>query len=126
MDDLACKNTDRELWRGPDEGNGSYYADSVHVTEGGAIGMNVGGYVIVMRPREWHAACKEAADLRNKLDAAEIALENERERCAKIVEGQSFREHYREWPWFGTGNRSNDSDLVIFCDAAVTQIRRCG
>jgi hypothetical protein len=46
-------------------------ADSVHVTEGGAIGMNVGGYVIAMRPSEWHAACKEAADLRTQLEAIE-------------------------------------------------------
>lgn len=71
----AAQNTDRELWRGPDEGPGSYYADSVHVTAGGAIGMNVGGYVIVMRPREWHNVCKEAVDLRNRLDAAEAALD---------------------------------------------------
>jgi len=31
----------------------------------------------------------DAADLRNKLDAAEIALENERERCAKIAEADA-------------------------------------
>jgi len=68
--DQAQQNTDRELWRGPDEGNGSYYADSVHVTQGGGIGMNVGGYVIVMRPKEWHSVCAEAVDLRNELDAA--------------------------------------------------------
>ena len=44
-------NTDRELWR---EVPGDYYADSIHVTEGGGIGMNVGGYVIVLPIREWH------------------------------------------------------------------------
>lgn len=52
--DNACKNTDREIWRGPDEGNGSYYADSIHVTESGSIGLNVGGHVIVRPIREWH------------------------------------------------------------------------
>jgi hypothetical protein len=41
-------NTARELFR-EDTGDpaGSYYENSVHVTEAGSIGMNVGGYVIV-------------------------------------------------------------------------------
>jgi hypothetical protein len=51
----AVQNTDRELWRGPDEGNGDYYADSIHVTEGGGIGINCGGHVIVMPLRDWFA-----------------------------------------------------------------------
>ncbi len=54
-------NTDRELWRGPDESKGSYYADSIHVTEGGAIGIDVGGFVIVMPLRDWHALAVESA-----------------------------------------------------------------
>jgi hypothetical protein len=53
-DTAACKNTDREVWRGPDEGNGSYYADSVHITEGGGLGINCGGSVYVKPVREWH------------------------------------------------------------------------
>jgi len=73
-DTQAVENTDRELWRGPDLGNGDYYADSVHVTLGGGIGINVGGRVIVMRPNEWHNVCQEAADLRDKLDMAMLAL----------------------------------------------------
>jgi hypothetical protein len=61
--DQAAVNTDRELWRGPDEGNGDFYADSIHVTEGGGIGMNVGGLVIVMPIREWHAlAARKSPD----------------------------------------------------------------
>lgn len=47
-------NTDRELWRGPDEGGGDFYADSIHVTKEGAIGINCGGYVYVKPLREWH------------------------------------------------------------------------
>lgn len=35
----AAVNTDREIWRGPDTGDGSYYADSIHVTEDGGIGI---------------------------------------------------------------------------------------
>jgi hypothetical protein len=57
-DTAAQRNTDRELWRGPDEGCGSYYADSIHVTKDGGIGMNCGGYVLVMPIRNWHAIAK--------------------------------------------------------------------
>lgn len=49
-DERACLNTDRELWRESD----SYYAPSIHVTDGGGIGINVGGHVIVMTVRAWH------------------------------------------------------------------------
>ena len=49
----AAKNTDRELWR---EREGDYYADSIHITQDGGIGMNCGGYVVVKPIREWHAA----------------------------------------------------------------------
>jgi len=46
----ARKNTDKELWReSPD-----YRANSIHVTEGGGIGINVGGHVIVKPLKEWH------------------------------------------------------------------------
>lgn len=47
----ARLNTDRELWR---EREGDYYADSIHLTESGGIGINCGGYVIVMPLQEWH------------------------------------------------------------------------
>lgn len=52
---FAVANTDRELWR---ERPGDYYADSIHVTEGGGIGINVGGLVIVRPLREWHRAMR--------------------------------------------------------------------
>ena len=48
---------DRELWR---EVPGDYYSPSIHVTEGGGIGMNVGGWVIVAPVREWHRIGAEA------------------------------------------------------------------
>lgn len=53
-DNDARENTDRELWRGPDEGNGSYYADSIFITKQGALGINCGGSVYVRSIREWH------------------------------------------------------------------------
>lgn len=55
MSDGPKQNTDREIWREtPDD----YYAPSIHVTQGGSIGVNVGGHVIVAGVREWHAAAK--------------------------------------------------------------------
>jgi hypothetical protein len=52
MADEPVENTDRELWR---EREGDYYANSIHVTAGGGIGIDVGGYVIVMPLDKWHA-----------------------------------------------------------------------
>ena len=54
-DENQAENTDRELYREPDKGHGSFYSDSIHVTKDGGIGMNVGGTVIVMPIFEWHA-----------------------------------------------------------------------
>lgn len=47
-------NTDREIWRG-DHDVAAYYADSLHVTADGSIGINCGGFVTVMPVRSWHA-----------------------------------------------------------------------
>ena len=45
-----AENTDRELWRENDD----HYSPSIHVTEDGAIGMSIGGNVIVLPIRQWH------------------------------------------------------------------------
>jgi hypothetical protein len=66
MDD-AKQNTDKEIWR---KVPGDYYSPSIHVTEGGGIGFNVGGYVIVQPIEAWHAQDKEIAGLREELEAA--------------------------------------------------------
>lgn len=48
----CATSTDRELWRErPDD----YYADSIHVTESGGIGINCSGTVYVMPLRQWHS-----------------------------------------------------------------------
>lgn len=67
----ACANTDRELWR---EREGDYYADSIHITKEGGIGINCGGRVYVRSLRDWHrlAMSKEELDReahRKTLDA---------------------------------------------------------
>ena len=66
---MAAKNTDRELWR---EREGDYYADSVHATVGGGIGINCGGFVIVKTPRQWHALHKSLQELFMLLENGEL------------------------------------------------------
>ncbi len=62
----AAKNTDRELWR---EREGDYYAASLFVTEGGGIGMDVGGHCIVKPIRDWFKLADSTA-LSADLDGA--------------------------------------------------------
>lgn len=54
-EEQCAANTDRELWR---EREGDYYADSIHVTAQGSIGINCGGTVYVMSLREWQARAR--------------------------------------------------------------------
>mgnify|MGYP006928376062 CR=1 FL=1 len=51
MADEPCENTDVEVWR---ETPGDYYSDSIFVTKSGAVGINVGGLVIVKPLRGWY------------------------------------------------------------------------
>lgn len=50
-----CENTDREIYRAAP---GDAYAPSVHVTASGAMGIDVGGHVIVMSLERWHACAR--------------------------------------------------------------------
>ena len=46
------QNTVKEIWRQkPDNA----FSPSIHVTETGCIGIDVGGHVIVMSVEKWHA-----------------------------------------------------------------------
>lgn len=58
------------------------------------------------------------------LEELERQILIERERCAKIVEGIVYHHRYRTWPWWGTGNLANESEMVKFCDAAAAEIRK--
>lgn len=49
----ATKNTDKEIWR---RTPGDYYSPSIHVTQTDGVGINVGGYVIVLPIEFWHQA----------------------------------------------------------------------
>lgn len=56
------------------------------------------------------------------------AVETEREACARLVQGVPYKERYRQWPEItgvgeGAGNRSNDSEIVRWCDDLAHAIR---
>ncbi len=55
-EERTCLNTDRELYREIPE---DYYSPSMHVTNSGSIGINIGGHMIVMPLREWHKLAME-------------------------------------------------------------------
>jgi len=56
--DEAAASKDKLLWRrNPDDA----FSPSIHVTEHGAIGMNVGGLVIVMPVEKWHELANHQA-----------------------------------------------------------------
>ena len=66
-----AENTDREIWR---EREDDYYADSIHVTQQGGIGINCGGHVIQMPVRDWHRLASTTAQTEAVLvDALETA-----------------------------------------------------
>lgn len=48
--ETAALNTDKELWRESDDA----FANSIHLTKGGGIGIDCGGYVIVAPLKTWH------------------------------------------------------------------------
>ncbi len=76
-DERPSQNTDRELWREPHpDPPGSYYANSIHVTEGGGIGINVGGTVIVRTLAQWHALEAQLAEARYRIRDANESLED--------------------------------------------------
>jgi len=55
-EDCVALNTDTILWVEPPPIDTPFAPqNSIHVTQGGGIGMQVGGHVIVMPLREWHA-----------------------------------------------------------------------
>jgi hypothetical protein len=61
----------------------------------------------------------------------ETARREEREACAKVAEGKTYKGRYRTWPWWinrdgSEGNRSNDSDIVEHADQIAAAIRARG
>lgn len=68
------------------------------------------------------------ADLINmRDDAARAGAEVMREMAAKVIKGRAVDEknygaRYREWPEYGSGNRSTDDELTKFADAMSAAI----
>ena len=72
-DDIPCLNTDRELWREPRRDEPSdFYCNSIHVTEKGGIGIDVGGRVFVKTLAEWHRLAEQISQQREKIAALMI------------------------------------------------------
>lgn len=66
-----------------------------------------------------------------KLHAAKVIVLQEREACARIVEGVPFKERYRQWPEItgvgeNGGSQSNQSPITRWCDDLARIIRARG
>lgn len=78
------------------------------------------------------ALAKARAILATGLVPDEAAIRaDEREKCAKVAEGEVYKERYRTWPWWklddGTvGNASHESAHVKHADAIASAIRSNG
>jgi hypothetical protein len=138
----AGQNTDRELWR---EREGDYYADSIHVTKGGGIGIDCGGSVIVMPLRKWHdmALRAEAAEALHRQEFSEhvltkaamersesaLALEKQKREAAekdaeRLRNGEviGFRkDDHKGRAWWSGGTWLNKGQEVIVVDAIDAQ-----
>ena len=55
-ENIGCMNTDKNIWR---KVEGDYYSPSIHVTQDGNIGIDVGGHVIVMPIEDWFLLGRE-------------------------------------------------------------------
>lgn len=59
IDQTAKVNTDKLIYRAdPDD----FYSPSLHITADGALGIDVGGRVIVKPIKEWHAMAWHGED----------------------------------------------------------------
>jgi len=93
MSDNATQNTDRELWREPP---GDYYANSIHVTTGGGIGINVGGKVYVKPLKDWHALADERAADPAPAREPEIVARHDHHPLDKLYADPQFQKEYHE------------------------------
>lgn len=92
--DNAAQNTDREIWR---EKSGDFYSPSVHVTQDGGIGIDVGGMVFVMDVRDWHnLAMKSISDGVTLAPMCDDCGVNRSDPPSLLCPGcQAYREHQR-------------------------------
>lgn len=122
MSDKPAKNEDVEIWRKVKD---DYYSPSIHVTKEGAIGINVGGLVIVRPVEEWHKpfsvypegptcrddlaqVIKERDELRKRLRLATKEIYRLRD-----LIGSGIQKFHRE---MGNGPVTDDSALFLAPD----------
>ena len=86
-------SNDRELWR---EREGDYYANSIHVTDAGGIGINVGGYVIVKPLAGWHKLAAPNGPPQLLTDGADSPTNKGQDTPIPTPEGQGGEEDARE------------------------------
>lgn len=106
----AAMNTDRELWR---EREGDFYASSIHVTQAGGVGINVGGTVIVKPLADWHAlATPQVPPEDREGEARRIA------RVRAVGEGRTINGTYKLMP--GEALAAFREDLLYLTAALQT------
>jgi hypothetical protein len=79
MKDYMAVNMNKEIWR---RRPGDYYSPSIHITESGNIGINVGGHVLIAPVEAWH-------DAGNKLFTVNPALKDWKRNLAYKLMGWS-------------------------------------
>lgn len=126
-EERAVENTDKEIWRGPDEGFGSFYADSIFVTKDGGIGINCGGNVRVMPVRMWHAlACDNAQALRASFfDGRNEGIKEAAKVADKRAESEMEKWRAKEYHGVGCdphfGARANEAERIA---SAIRNLKR--
>lgn len=126
-EDGACENTDRELWR---ERFGDFYADSVHITKDGRLGINCGGTAIVKPLKTWHdlasAPPAPAARLLHSFSSIDCealiaAVLPGGSICDPQQVADSIRSYLNAWPPAPAAQASEPIDMVLHCPACGLQ-----
>lgn len=122
----GVENTDRELWR---EREGDYYADSIHVTKGGGIGINCGGAVIVQPLQGWFKDATEVERLCLRIEQTNTRIQVLEERLKPFAH---YAEMRAKQPLVGLGDsihvihRGSEYEAEITvqdCERARTVLR---
>lgn len=94
------RNADQIIWRAWE---GDYYADSIHVTHEGAIGISCGGTAYVMPVRDWHKLAALRAALAPQVDGETLNFrfsKNDHGPLLTFVEAENadgYSVHVGEW-----------------------------
>lgn len=104
----AAQNHDRELWREQED----YYANSIHVTEQGGIGINCGGLVFVMTLRQWHDLAAELATVKAERDQLQEAMIESMDWANSFATGTPMRNGEHAHLLICSGSRQHPAGTV--------------